>query len=125
MDTGFPPAQWLLRTFPCPRKQHPVRNTLPTALLLELHPVCLTPAQSPLKMPSPCPCPQRTHFQAEGATSVLTACIGCQYPCDHAFHNCTKHRADLAVLMWVVGQENSREQQLRKIGDFWLSRFYF
>lgn len=49
---------------------------------------------------------------------MLAACIGCQYPRDHAFHNCTKHRAALAVLMWIPGQESPGEQHLRKTGGF-------
>lgn len=61
--TQVPLCQCLLRTSPVtPRKQHPARNTLPTALLLELHPVpahahlpILTSAPSPLKRRSPLP----------------------------------------------------------------------
>lgn len=56
---------------------------------------------------------------------MLAACTGCQCRSDHTFHNCTKLRAALAVLMWVSGQESPGEQQLRKTGVLWLSRFYF
>lgn len=61
MDTGFPhpvPVQ----DISCPEKQHPARNILPTALLVELHPVHLTPAQSPLGRPSPLPMPTEDSF---------------------------------------------------------------
>ena len=119
----LPPAQGLLRASPhALGTQHPVGDTLPTALLLGPHPACPSPSppRRPRLLTHACggpvfrqEVPSSSWLPAQVASPLVTT-LSTAAP---------EHRAAPAELLWVSRQESPGEQQPSKAGVLSLSRF--